>query len=449
MRVQTNQNWGWRQAKPDLTPPAAGRKLTHRMKKTFVCLLAVIFCAAVFAAEKVPLNIRDFGAKGDGLVKDTAAIQKALDTCAAAGGGTVLVPDGIYLTGSVVLGANTTLQLTSHASLVGSGDIEDYPLVTIRWEGEFREGHRALISATNAENLAIIGGGAIFGPPISLSHLRNPRGPALIELTGCTNALLENFTTQYEQLWSIHLLYCNHFTARNLTIRTVNANGDGLDVDSCDGVLIEHCDINTGDDAISLKSGRGLAAQQLGRPTQNVIIRDCRLQSSIYAALGIGTEMSGGIRNVKIQNCVISGRQNAIFIKSRDGRGGFMENISGENITVLKSPTFIGIDLLKKGIQATDPVPGEIEKWPFVHNLSFKNIHVQDVATLVEGTNIPLARPVDGLTLADISGTCARAISLSNMTNVNLSAIQVTGFSGALVSTENVHGTGLDESAAK
>lgn len=411
-------------------------------------MLALNFGLALFAAEKKPLNVCDFGAKGDGIAKDTGAIQKALDACAAAGGGTVLVPDGLYLTGSLTLNADTTLQLAAHASLIGSSDVSDYPLVTVRWEGEFREGHRALISATNAANVSIIGSGSIFGPPASLSRLRNPRGPALIELTGCTNASLKDFTTQYQHLWSIHLLYCNHFTARNLTVRSVNANGDGLDVDSCDDVAIEQCDINTGDDAISLKSGRGLAAQQLGRPTQNVVIRDCCLQSSIYAALGLGSEMSGGIRNVKIQNCVISGRQNAIFIKSREGRGGFINDISCENITVLKSPTFIGIDLLKRGIQATDPVPGDLEKWPFVHNLTFKHVQVQDVADLVKGTSIPLARPVDGFTLTDISGTCSHAISIANMTNVNLSAIKVTGFTGALVSAQNAQGTGLDNSAA-
>jgi hypothetical protein len=159
--------------------------------------------------------------------------------------------------------------------------------------------------------------------------------------------------------------------------------------------------------------------------------------------------MSGGIRNVKIQNCVIAGRQNAIFIKSRDGRGGFMENISGENITVLKSPTFIGIDLEKKGIQATDPVPGDVEKWARVQNISFKNVRVQEVAELVAGKNIPAARPMDGFTLTDISGTCARAISLANMTNVKLSGIHVTGFAGPLITTENVKGVGLDDSAAK
>jgi polygalacturonase len=415
--------------------------------KKLIALLAVLTCfaATLHAADRPSLNVLDFGAKGDGLTNDTAAIQKALDACGESGG-TVLVPEGVFLTGSLVLHANTTLQLSPRANLLGSPDIADYPLENVRWEGEFREGHRALLSASNAANVTITGG-AIFGPPLPLGKLRNPRGPVLIELTGCTNATLENFTTQYQQLWSIHVLFCNHLTARNLIIRTVSANGDGLDVDSCDGVTIEHCDINTGDDAISLKSGRGLAAQNLDRPTQNVVIRDCRLHSSIYAALGIGTEMSGGIRNVKIQNCILSGRQNCIFIKSRDGRGGFMENISGENLGVLRSPTFIGIDLMHKGIQATDPVPGDVEKWPRVQNISFKNVRVQDVAELVAGRDIPTARPLDGFTLADISGTCARAISIANMTNVDFSALKVTGYTGPLVTAQNVQGTGLDPTA--
>jgi hypothetical protein len=418
--------------------------------KMLIALMALLFCLAGngSAAERPTLNVLDFGAKGDGVTKDTAAIQKALDACGTNGGGTVSLPDGIFLTGSLILHANTTLQLAQRASLLGSPDIADYPLENVRWEGEFREGHRALLSASNAANITI-NGGVIFGPPITLGKLRMPRGPVLVELSSCTNALLENFTTQYQQLWSIHVLFCKNFTARALTIRTVNANGDGIDVDSCDGVLVDRCDINTGDDAISLKSGRGLAAQNLSRPTQNVVIRNCRLQSSIYAALGFGTEMSGGIRDVKIQNCVLAGRQNCIFIKSRDGRGGYMENISGDNLVVLKSPTFLGFDLLKKGIQATDPVPGDIDKWPRVHNISFKNVSVQDVAELVDGTNIPSARPLDGFTLSDISGTCGRAITIANMTNVIFSNIHVSGFEGPLVMAQNVKGTGLNGAAAQ
>jgi polygalacturonase len=418
--------------------------------KTVIWLVAAWnLSGAACAADNATFNILDFGAAGDAVTKDTSAIQRALDTCAAAGGGTVLVPDGIYLTGSIVVGANTALQLAARASLVGSSDLADYPLLQVRWEGEFREGHRALICASNSANVAITGGGSIFGPPISLSRLRNPRGPVLIELTGCTNAVLENFTTQYEQLWSIHALFCHNFTARNLTIRSVNLNGDGIDVDSCDGVTIERCDIDTGDDAVSLKSGRGLAAQNLSRPTENVMIRDCRLQSSIYAAIGFGTEMSGGVRGVTIQNCVLSGRQNAIYIKSREGRGGYMADISGESLTILKSPTFVGIDLMTKGIQATDPVIGDVAKWPLVKNISFKNVHAQDVRELVAANSVPAARPIDGFTLSDISGTCTRGISIANMTNVNLASIHVISFQGPLVSAQNVTGSGLDGSAAK
>jgi polygalacturonase len=415
--------------------------------KSFIALLAVLSCLTANAGKQT-LNVLDFGAKGDGVTKNTAALQKALDACGENGGGTVLVPEGVFLTGSLRLSANTTLLLTPRTDLLGSPDIADYPLENTRWEGEFREGHRALLWATNAANLAI-SGGTIIGPPLPLSKLRTPRGPVLIELTGCTNTLLENFTSEYQQLWSIHALFCKDLTARNLIIRSVKANGDGMDVDSCDGVLIDRCDINTGDDAISLKSGRGLAAQNLDRPTQNVVIRGCRLQSSGYAALGLGTEMSGGIRHVQIQDCVIAGVQNAIFIKSREGRGGYMEDIVGENLTVLKSPTFVCIDLLKKGIQATDPVTGDLDKWPRVGKISFKNVMVQDVGRLVDAENIPAARPLDGFALTDISGTCGRGISIANATNVEFSQIRVTGFSGPLVDATNTKGTGFGGSAAK
>jgi polygalacturonase len=391
------------------------------------------------------VNARDFGATGDGQTKDTVALQQALDTCGAAGGGTVVVPPGVYLTGSIVFGANTTLKLEARASLVGSPDIADYPLLpAVRWEGEFRSGHRALISAEKADHLDIEGPGAIFGPPISLSQLRNPRGPPLIELTDCAEVTLEGFTTQYQRLWSIHPVLCRKFTARNLTIRSVGANGDGIDVDSCQDVLIEHCDINTGDDAIALKSGRGLAALRLGRPTENVVIRDCTLVSSIFAGVAFGTEMSGGIRHVRLEHCLISGRQNGIFIKSRDGRGGAFEDITGENLTILDSPTFLGINLLNKGIQASDPVPGQVEQWSLLRHVRFHDIKVNHVATLVDARNISAERPVDGLALVNITGTCDRAITLANAVNVELAGIIVTGFTGPLLTTEHVTGTGLD-----
>jgi polygalacturonase len=435
-------------------------QIQRLVTRGFILIVAFLFAStlcraaepsagsSLTAASTNSWNVRDFGAKGDGHTKDTAAVQKALDACVSIGGGTVVVPAGNYLIGSIVVGSNTTLILNPRANLTGSPDIDDYPLVRVRWEGEFTQGHRALISSEKADRVTIAGPGSIFGPPISVSSLRRPRGPVLIELANGTNVALEGFTTQYQQLWSIHPLFCQNLHIHNLTIRSVNFNGDGIDVDSCQNVLIEHCNIDTGDDAIALKSGRGMEAVRLGRPTENVVIKNCTLYSSIFAGLALGSELSGGIRNVHVEDCLISGRQNGISIKSRDGRGGFIENISGDNITLNNARTFLAIDLLKKGIQASEPVPGAVEKWSRVHNISFTNIRVHHVGDLVPALNVPTERPLDGLSISNVTGTCSTGISLANMTNVNLAAINVTGFHGPLLTTNNVQGTGLDAAVA-
>lgn len=403
----------------------------------------------VAAASHAIFNVRDFGATGDGQTKDTVAFQKALDRCAEAGGGTVLVPAGHYIIGSLQLKSHTTLNLDNKSFLVASPDIEDYPLARVRWEGEFEEGHRALLWAEKATDIAILGPGVIFGPPITISRLRNPRAPTLIEPSECTNVQLDGFTAQYQRVWTIHPVLCQNVTARNLVIRSVYTNGDGIDIDSCRDVLIERCNIDTGDDAIAIKSGRGLEGVRTARPTENVVIRDCVLTSSMYGAIGIGTELSGGIRNIRVENCTLSGKGNAILIKSRDGRGAIAENLTFENLLIHNSATFLCIDFLKRGIQATEPVTGEIEQWTQLRNVRFSGIRVHNVKHLVSAGKIPPERPVQGLALNDISGTCEQGIALANMHDVSLSKINVTGYSGALLSTENVKGTGLSNPTGK
>ena len=409
-----------------------------------ICLSTVLLTQAAAPETKAPLNVRSFGATGSGTNKDTAAIQKALDACVAAGGGEVLIPAGNYLVGSIVMGSNTTLRFETNATLTGSPDREDFPLMNVRWEGEWRQGRRALIFATNATHIAITGAGSIIGPPLSLAQLRNPRGPVIIELIECKDILLDGFSVTYQRLWGIHPTYCSDIIARNLRIRTTQTNGDGIDVDSCQNLLIEHCDIDAGDDAIAIKSGRGMEAVRIGRPTQNVIIRDCTLGSS-YAGVGIGTEISGGARNIRVENCAFTHGANGIFIKSRDGRGGFIENVTGENLTILgRCGAFLGIDLITKGIQAAEPVTGDVEQWTAARNISFKNIKVEGVPTLIAGRSISPARPLDSLTLSNITGTCQRGITLANVVNADFKDINVTGYNGALLSLTNVTGTGLE-----
>jgi polygalacturonase len=408
----------------------------------------------MMAPEVVPagaLNVRTFGAVGNGQVKDTAAFQKALDAARDASGGVVWVPAGSYLIGSITVSSNTTLQFSRAAMLTGSPDIADYPLGTVRYEGEYVSGHRALISATNASNVTLTGPGWIFGPPASLSRLRSPRGPVLLEFTACANVTLDGFTAQYQMLWTIHPLLCTNFTARNLIIRSVGSNSDGIDVDSCSGVLIDHCNIDTGDDAIALKSGRGQAAVTLARPTENVEITHCSLLSSIFGALAIGSEISGGIRHIHVADCVLSGHQNSIFIKSRDGRAGFIDDINGENLTVYNSPTFVCFNLAATGIQATDPVPGDVAQWTRATNIRFSNVELINVTDAVlvrplKGLDgIPAAVPTDGFSLTNIHGTATHGFTLTNMANVTISNLTLTGYTPPLFTLKNVQGTGLEE----
>ncbi|MGH7981132.1 MAG: glycosyl hydrolase family 28 protein, partial [Limisphaerales bacterium] len=216
-------------------------------------------------------------------------------------------------------------------------------------------------------------------------------------------------------------------------------------VDSCQNVLIDHCDINTGDDAISLKSGRGEAAVRMDRPTENVTIKDCTLVSSIFAAIGIGTELSGGISNTLIEDCTLSGHQNGIFMKSRDGRGGYIKNFTGKNLTIRDSPTFLGIQLLDKGIQASDPVLGDPAEWTQLSNIHFEHIRVDNINYLLRARDVPSERPIDGFILSDVRGTCEHALNMAYMKNVTLSGIDVTNYEGPLLTETHVEGTGLSD----
>ena len=388
-------------------------------------------------------DVRSLGAAGDGTVKDTAVFQKALDACAA-GGGEVFVPAGKYLIGSVVMGSRTTLRLAKGAAIVGSPDADDYPLAQARWEGRLRECHRSLICASNATGISIVGAGSIEGNA-ALGNLRNPRGPCLIEPVECQAVVLDGCSTSFARLWSIHLAFCDGVTARNLTVRSDRgrSNGDGIDVDSCRNVRIEHCDIDTGDDAIALKSGRGAEGVRMGRPTEDVVITNCVLGSA-FAGVAIGSELSGGIRHVVMEDCVFMSRANSIFIKSRDDRGGFVEDIRGRNLDC-RANTFLVMDLLTKGIKDEEPVTGPAGLTR-ARGVAFTNIKV-NVQTLLDAHLLSPDQPLDGLSLDGVSGVCRRAINLANVRNASLRDIHVTEYGGPFLTLANATGPGLDKIA--
>jgi polygalacturonase len=403
------------------------------------------------ASARITLNVRDFGAKGDSATKDTTAIQQAIDRCSVFGGGEVLVPAGNYLTGAIALRSNTLLRLDKDATLTGTPDFDDYPVTQVRWEGKWIQGRVGLIYAVDANHIGVVGPGKIVGEPKlgGRPTCDKPlRHPALIEPINCTDVRFEDFSTSYHLMWSLHATNCDNVSIKNLTIRSSGGNGDGIDIDSCKHVRIDGCDISTGDDCISLKSGRGMEAYTLLRTTEDVVISNCTMADSIFACIGIGSETSGGIRNVRIEHCKFTrARTFALYIKSRPGRGAFIEDIIANDLDVSGTDGgFLRFNILNSGIQDQNPVMGD-EGIPTVRNFQFTNVRVKDCPVLVDGTAVHPDKPLNGFTLSNVTGTCAKGISLANVKRADIREVKVTGLSGPLLSIHNVTGKGLNGAA--
>jgi polygalacturonase len=397
---------------------------------------------------KLTLNVREFGATGDGATKDTAAIQQTIDRCWVLGGGEALVPAGNYLTGAIALRSNTVLRLDQDAIIRGTPDFADYPVTQVRWEGNWIQGRLGLIYALDAAHIGVVGPGKIIGNS-ALSgrpNAQNPlRHPSLIEPIGCHDVRFEDFSTEYHVMWCLHATYCENVVFKNLTIHSTGGNADGIDIDSCRHVLIDGCDISTGDDCIAIKSGRGSEAYALLKTTEDVRIANCTFADAIFACIGIGSETSGGIRNVRIEHCKFTHAQTyAIYIKSRPGRGAFIEDIVASDLDVAGTRGgFLRFNILNSGIQDQAPVPGD-EGIPTIKNFRFSNVRVADCPLLVDGTGIHPHKPLEGFSLVNVTGTCAKGISLANIRKAEIRNIKVTGYSGPLLSISNVTGKGLE-----
>jgi len=404
--------------------------------------------APTAARGVVKLNVRDvgFGATGDGKTKDTLAIQLAIERCSVLGGGEVVVPAGDYLTGALALRSGVTLRLEEGATLNGSQDMTDYPFAQVRWEGHWVKGYQGFISATDAVDIGLVGTGKIIGNPTLRG--RNERGtgyryPALIEFNNCKNVLVEGVYTQQFGMWSTHPVYCENVTFRNATFKSA---ADGIDVDSCKHTVIDGCTFDTADDSISLKSGRGAEGNDIGRVCEDTVIANCTLSDSGFANIGIGSETSGGVRGVRIERCkFIHARSHAIFIKSRVGRGAFVEDVSATDCDVSgMGQGFLQITNTNTGKDdGVADVIGEAGI-PLFKNFRFSNMRVTDVPDLVDAKLLTPAKPMDGLTLENITGTCKKGMELAYVKNVRLRGIQVTGYTGPLLAIAEVTGTGLE-----
>lgn len=281
-----------------------------------------------------------FGAVGDGETLNTAAIQTAIDVCAEAGGGTVYLPAGRYVTGSLFLKSDVTLYLDAGTVLLGSEREADYPVIAHRWEGVSRETHAPLIGGTGVENVAICGRGTIDGRGAMwwqkhrARTLDHPR-PRLVSFGRSRNVLIEGCTFTNSPSWTIHPYQCENVTVNKVTIVNPphSPNTDGINPESCSNVHIANCHIDVGDDCVTIKSGTEEEGWDRLSPCQNIAVTNCTMVHG-HGGVVIGSEMSGDVRNVVIANCVFEGTDRGIRLKSRRGRGGVVEDIRVSNVVM-------------------------------------------------------------------------------------------------------------------
>ena len=384
-----------------------------------------------FAIPSYEVKITDFGGVNDGITLNTEAFEKAMAHLSQKGGGHLIVPAGIWYTGPIVFDDNIDLHLERGSLLLFSDNLADYPVVKSDWEG--LKTYRAMspLSARDKKNISITGDGTINGngqawrpvkkmkmtdgqwKKLIRTGVTNDKGdiwfpnekamkvyydkdiqkrvhsgdskvleeahdflrPVLVSFINCTNVLLQGVTFENSPAWNVHPLLCKNLIVDNVNIRNpwYAQNGDGIDIESCTDVLLVNSSFDVGDDAICLKSGKDTDGRDRGIPSSNVLIEGCTVYHG-HGGFVIGSEMSGGCKDIVARNCVFIGTDVGLRFKSTRGRGGVVENIYVDNIKMTDIPGEALIFDMYYGIKAGAPVPPVTEETP-----SFRNIFIKDV----------------------------------------------------------------------
>jgi polygalacturonase len=318
-----------------------------------------------------------YGAKADGKTNSSAAFKQAIEACNKAGGGKVVVPAGTFLTGPIHLKSNVNLVVSKNATIKFSQDSNDYlPVVFSRWEGVELMNYSPFIYAFEQTNIAITGEGTLDGQSdaghwwpwngrpsygwqqgspnqrpdrinlIAMGEKGVPVAerqfgaghylrPQFVQPYRCQNVLIEGVTIINSPMWELHPVLCKNVIIRKVKINSHGPNNDGCDPESCSDVLIEDCDFDTGDDCIAIKSGRNGDGRRLNTPTENIIVRGCRMKDG-HGGITVGSEISGGVRNLFAENCNLDSPNldHALRVKNNAMRGGLLENLHFRNIQV-------------------------------------------------------------------------------------------------------------------
>lgn len=360
-------------------------------------------------------NVNKYGAKGDGVTLDTQALQDTIEAAARAGGGTVWIEAGNYVTGSLLMRDNVALWLEPGATLLGSENPADYPVVRMRWEGVTCETYAPLITGSGVANIAVQGRGSIDGRGALWwarhreKSLDYPR-PRLIAFDRCKNILIESVTLTNSPAWTINPVRCENVTVDKVTILNPpdSPNTDGINPDSCRNVHISNCHVDVGDDCVTLKSGIEREPPELRTPCENITITNCTMVHG-HGGVVIGSEMSGDVRNVVIANCVFVGTDRGIRLKSRRGRGGSVQDVRVTNVIMQDVLCPFTMNLyyhigMKGDREIADKQPHPVDAGtPAFRRIHFSHISVRNAhyaAAFLYG--LP-EMPVEDVTFEDVS----------------------------------------------
>ncbi|MFT3781110.1 MAG: glycoside hydrolase family 28 protein [Nibricoccus sp.] len=401
---------------------------------------------------KIPARdfvITTFGAKHDGTTDALPAIKAAIAQASADGGGRVIIPKGSWIShGPIHLKSNIELHVAEGATLLFSTSAKDYlPVVLTRWEGTELYSYSPLIYAFEVHDVAITGKGVIDGNSQSEflkwidPKLQNPHQtalrkmgvdgtpaakrifgegtylrPPIIQFFRAERVLLEDYTVLNSPFWVNHLVYADHVTLRRVRVDSHYTNNDGVDVDSCLNVLIEDCWFRTGDDSVVIKSGRDRDGREVGRPSENVVVR--RNDMGGEDGIALGSEMSGGIRNVFFTDNVLRKGVSAIRFKANLDRGGTVEHIRVRNFTVESFENLFWFQLDYPGLLGG----GHPSTY---RDIVFENFTVENAGTVFEA-HAPAGAPLKEVTLRNIVIKKAeKTFILENVDGLRLEQVRI------------------------
>jgi len=421
---------------------------------------------AILARIKTPVfpdrdfDVTKFGARGDGATDCRKAIGEAIDACAKAGGGRVVVPAGHYVcNGPIHLRSNVNLHVAKAAAILFGTNPDDYLVgdaahagcVLVMWEGTRCYNYSPLIYAFQQSNIAVTGEGTLDGqcgkgwaawrkqqgPAQKKMREMNHAGvpveqrifgkgnfirPALLEPYECTGVLIEGVTVKDSPFWTIHPTRCANVTVRGVTSTGNTWNDDGCNPESCTDVLIEGCTFDTRDDNIAIKAGRdndGWAANG-GRPCENIIIRNCHFRRGAPGGVSVGSEMSGDVRNVFVEKCTMGRVERPFCLKANPDRGGVIENFRAREVRIDECECLLRIEMNYKN-QTTGAYP------PVFREIHIENVTCTKAKTVFHGVGLP-GHPVQKVSLKNVTvASCEVPLKTENVAGLRLDNVKVNG----------------------